>query len=224
MNAPLPRPFSPAVDAGDQQLFATIADALRRDGYAICPDGLPASLQSLLLAHVQQMPASRFHRAGIGRHRDYNQLGSVRRDAICWIQGDSLAGLAWLSWTAALQQWLNRELLLGLFSFESHFAHYGPGDFYRRHVDAFRGEANRVLSVVAYLNPEWQPGEGGELLLYTGADRQASLAVAPRLGTLAVFLSEEFPHEVLPALRDRYSIAGWYRVNTSNAMRVDPPR
>lgn len=224
MNAPLSRLLSPAVDAADTRLFAGIADALRRDGYAIFPEALPASLQSLLLAHVREMPVSRFHRAGVGRQQDYSQLGSVRRNAICWINGESVAGLAWLTWTAALQQWLNRELLLGLFSFESHFAHYGPGDFYRRHVDAFRGGANRVLSVIVYLNPDWQSREGGELMLYTDGDCQGGLAVAPQLGTLVVFLSEEFPHEVLPALRDRYSIAGWYRVNTSSATRVDPPR
>jgi SM-20-related protein len=40
---------------------------------------------------------------------------------------------------------------------------------------------------------------------------------------LVVFLSEEFPHEVLPTATDRYSIAGWFRVNTSSAERVDPP-
>ena len=48
--------------------------------------------------------------------------------------------------------------------------------------------------------------------------------VMPRMGKLAVFLSEEFPHEVLPARRDRYSIAGWFRVNTSTTERPDPPR
>ncbi|MEC7468361.1 MAG: 2OG-Fe(II) oxygenase, partial [Pseudomonadota bacterium] len=34
----------------------------------------------------------------------------------------------------------------------------------------------------------------------------------------------EFPHEVLPATRDRFSIAGWFRVNNSTAQRVDPPK
>lgn len=38
-----------------------------------------------------------------------------------------------------------------------------------------------------------------------------------------LFLSEEFPHEVLPASRERYSIAGWFRVNGNGAGRVDPP-
>jgi len=40
---------------------------------------------------------------------------------------------------------------------------------------------------------------------------------------LVVFLSEEFPHEVLKAKRSRFSVAGWFRVNTSNAERADPP-
>jgi SM-20-related protein len=36
-------------------------------------------------------------------------------------------------------------------------------------------------------------------------------------------LSEDFPHGVLPAQRDRYSIAGWFRLNTSLFDRIDPP-
>lgn len=208
-------------DAADALLFASIARGLRLDGFSVCPGALPETLQAALLDHLQGMSGQQFHRAGIGRQQHFGLEGSVRRDEICWINGESAAGLAWLAWTASLQRWLNRELLLGLFSFESHFAHYGPGDFYRRHVDAFKGEANRILSVVAYLNPAWQPGDGGELLLYTTA---GPIAVAPRLGTLVVFLSEEFPHEVLPAAGDRYSIAGWFRVNTSTTLRADPPR
>ncbi|MAL93791.1 MAG: 2OG-Fe(II) oxygenase [Haliea sp.] len=222
MNAPL---AAVPADAGalpvEDRLFAALAEGLRGRGHAVCPDALPDTLQESLLTHLRQMPDSQFHRAGIGRQQDFTLAGSVRRDAICWINGESPAGQAWLNWSAALQTRLNRELLLGLFSFESHFAHYGPGDFYRRHVDAFAGEANRRLSLVAYLNRDWQPGEGGELVLYTA---EGELRVSPRLGTLVVFLSEEFPHEVLPAARDRYSIAGWFRVNTSSAQRIDPPR
>jgi SM-20-related protein len=49
------------------------------------------------------------------------------------------------------------------------------------------------------------------------------IMVIPNVGTVVVFLSEEFPHEVLPALRDRYAIAGWFRLNTSIANNIDPP-
>src|SRR5690606_33675317 len=110
-----------------------------------------------------------------------------------------------------------------LFSFESHFAHYGTGDFYKKHLDAFKGETNRVLSLVYYLNPGWLPEDGGELKLYLSEDEGRTINVTPAFGTLVVFLSEDFPHEVLPAKRDRYSIAGWFRVNTSCTDRVDPP-
>ncbi|WP_255856521.1 2OG-Fe(II) oxygenase [Marinobacterium rhizophilum] len=48
--------------------------------------------------------------------------------------------------------------------------------------------------------------------------------VEPCYGTLVVFLSDRFPHEVLPARRQRLSLAGWYRVNNSLGGIVDPPR
>ena len=208
----------------DSGLFSRMAGDLRDRGYSVCPGALPGALAGGLLAHLHSMSGARFTPAGVGRESDHTLNTFVRTDEICWINGESAAGRDWLAWTTALQQHLNRELLLGLFSFESHFAHYRPGDFYRKHVDAFRGEANRVLSVVAYLNPGWQTGDGGELRLYTGTENSALLSVQPLHGTVVVFLSEEFPHEVLPASRDRYSIAGWYRVNGSTAARVDPPR
>lgn len=122
-----------------------------------------------------------------------------------------------------MQVYLNRRLFLGLFSFESHFAHYSPGDFYKKHYDAFRGGANRILSIVVYLNHGWQPDDGGELVLYLDDKDREGIKVTPSFGSVAIFLSEEFPHEVLPATRDRYSIAGWFRVNTSTADRIDPP-
>jgi SM-20-related protein len=78
--------------------------------------------------------------------------------------------------------------------------------------------------VVVYLNHAWSAADGGELVLYRDDADRDGIRVLPLLGTVAVFLSEAFPHEVLPAGRDRYSIAGWYRRNTSQPHRVDPPR
>ena len=72
----------------------------------------------------------------------------------------------------------------------------------------------RVLSTVFYLNENWQPGDGGELAIYDAED-QLITRVQPVLNRLVIFLSEEFPHEVLPAKNHRYSIAGWFRVNNS---------
>jgi len=41
---------------------------------------------------------------------------------------------------------------------------------------------------------------------------------------LVMFESERFMHEVLPANDVRYSIAGWFRKNTSISGIIDPPR
>lgn len=206
----------------DQELYGNIAEAISRKGYSINFNALPAALSEKLWLHLQQMNSEKFASAGVGRawHHQLNRF--IRRDEICWINGESEAGRAWLEWTQSLQVYLNRRLFLGLFSFESHFAHYAPGAFYKKHLDAFKGESNRRLSLVFYLNPGWLPEDGGELVLDTDAENQ--IRVTPAYGTLVTFLSEDFPHEVLPANRDRYSIAGWFRVNGSTPERVDPPR
>tara|TARA_R110002072_G_scaffold124794_2_gene260363 strand:- start:1997 stop:2668 length:672 start_codon:yes stop_codon:yes gene_type:complete len=211
-------------ESGECELFEKIASDLQEKGFSINPNALPKALSEGLIESLHRMPRFNFEQAGIGRDQHHVLDHVVRTDEVCWITGESKAGKSWLDWNAQLQTYLNRRLFLGLFSFESHFAHYSSGDFYKRHYDSFRGEANRVLSIVVYLNPAWLPDEGGELVLYLNDQDQEGIKVIPSFGSIAVFLSEEFPHEVLPATRDRYSIAGWYRVNTSTADRLDPPR
>lgn len=205
-------------------LFDHIANDLSERGYSVNHNALPQQLSLELLEQLHVMSRKEFDAAGIGRQQDHMVDNSVRTDEICWIDGSSGAGEKWLAWSSELREYLNSQLFLGLFSFESHFAHYGPGDFYKRHLDAFKGQSNRVLSIVVYLNVDWQPEDGGELVLYKDEEDVEGFKVSPSLGTVVAFLSEQFPHEVLPAARDRYSIAGWYRLNTSQPDRVDPPR
>lgn len=202
-------------------LFETIAADIRDKGYSINFNAFPADLGESLWLHMKNMNLEKYSPAGVGRKNSYNLNTFIRSDEICWINGDSEAGKAWLEWTKALQLYLNSRLFLGLFSFESHFSHYPPGAFYKKHVDAFRGESNRVLSMILYLNPGWLPDDGGQLELHLSDDQK--IRVTPNYGTLVTFLSEEFPHEVLSTKRDRYSIAGWFRVNGSTLDKVDPP-
>lgn len=209
--------------ASDETLFTIIAQDIENKGYSILPGALPEELCSSLFSYQQTMEAEQFKSAGIGRGDQYLENKFVRTDEICWITGETEAGKKWLDWSSNLQRFLNRRLFLGLFSFESHFAHYGAGDYYKRHYDAFRGEANRILSIVVYFNTGWTSADGGELVIYKDDHDKDGIKVVPLLGTLVTFLSEEFPHEVLPANRDRYSIAGWFRVNTSVTAKVDPP-
>lgn len=208
----------------EEALFEKIAEDLYSSGYSINSSVLTTDLSEQLLQQIETMRSNEFDLAGVGRDSELTLKRSIRNDKIAWINGTSEAGAEWLGWASRLQHYLNRRLFMGLFSFESHFAHYPPGHFYKRHLDAFKGEANRVLSLVTYLNPDWKPDDGGEMVLYQDDQDLHGISITPSMGTLVVFLSEEFPHEVLPAKRDRFSIAGWFRVNTSIGNKVDPPR
>lgn len=211
---------STAIEAS---LFEQIACDLEQQGYVILPCGLPEILSAHLLDALQALPESHFHKARIGRGHEQMRNRFVRNDSIAWLDGANAGQQAWMQWCNRLRLYLNRRLYLGLFSFESHFACYAPGDFYKTHYDAFRGEANRVLSLVTYLNKGWEPDQGGELVIYLN-DGQAPLKVVPAFGTLVLFLSEEFAHEVLPANRERFSVTGWFRLNASINNQIDPAR
>ncbi|WP_232819298.1 2OG-Fe(II) oxygenase [Saccharospirillum mangrovi] len=203
--------------------YDLIADRLRGPGWAFLPNGLDTALALDLLQDLHQLPDDQWRQAGIGRRQDHHTNDLIRRDAICWLDGRSSAQQRYLATTDALRLELNRRLLLGLFDYECHYARYGSGAFYRKHLDAFRGRSNRVLTTVTYLNPDWQPDNGGELLIYDLDDTELA-RVQPSLGAMVIFLSEDFPHEVLAANRNRFSIAGWFRRNNSTADWVDPAR
>lgn len=205
-------------------VFERIAEDIIARGYALLDDAIPAEMSDALARRVTSLKAAEFARAGIGRAQGQTLDDFVRSDEIHWLEPANEAERTWLDWAEQLRIHLNRRLFLGMFSYEAHFAHYEPGAFYKRHIDAFRGESNRILTTVLYLNREWREEDGGEMVLYPEQGEEPIDRVVPGMGRLAVFLSEVFPHEVLPAKRDRYSIAGWFRVNASTAGRADPPR
>lgn len=217
-------------DLVDTTLFDHIARSLEQDGYAVLPNALPGSLTDRLFADFKSLEADDLKPAGIGRQADFQHNPFVRRDRICWLRGESAASAEFLAWAESLREALNRRLFLGLFDYECHYATYPVGAFYKKHLDAFKGQSNRRLSTVLYLNPSWSASDGGELVLYPPSDleplpvTEPLRVIVPEYGTLVIFLSEEFPHEVLPAHRPRHSIAGWFRVNTSSGVRLDPPR
>jgi SM-20-related protein len=215
MNAPVLNHFL---------IFSRIAERLRSHGYCVIDQAFDPALTNSLQQYAAALQAEGdMQRAGIGRGDDQILKSDVRKDRIHWLTAGTPAAAQWLATMESMRLFLNQELLLGLFSYESHIAHYAPGDFYRKHLDAFQGESNRILSTVYYLNADWQPENGGELVIYDTDDRELE-RVSPAFNRLVIFLSEEFPHEVKPALADRYSIAGWFRLNGSSRDRVDPPR
>jgi SM-20-related protein len=165
-----------------------------------------------------------FKPAGIGRNNNLQMNAQVRTDSTLWLNSESALQFEYLDWMEQLRVGLNRRLFMGLFDFESHFSHYAQGDFYRRHLDAFKGRSNRILSTVYYMNQNWQESDGGELLLYADEQSVPQLTVLPVFNSCIIFLSDTFPHEVLTSQRDRYSIAGWYRLNSNSTEQLDPAR
>ena len=185
----------------------SISDAIAQSGWAVLTNAIPSSLAKGL--HQVATEVVDYKTARVGRNKTHHENRFVRRDVTSWITGNGPAEAAWLRWTNQLRRHLNHSLFLGLEHFESHFAMYRPGTFYRRHLDTFSGEENRKLSLILYLNPSWLPSHGGELVIFDHNNR-ALVSVAPEMATLAVFLSEYHPHEVLPTYANRYSIAGWF--------------
>lgn len=207
-------------------LNARIADDLYVQGWSVCTDYVPEDLRAALLADLAaQEEAGRLTLAAVGRDTTQTVETTIRNDRTLWLAGRDAATAAYLDLMGRLRLDLNRRLILGLFEYEAHYARYDAGGFYRKHVDALHGERNRVVSTVTYLTPDWTESDGGHLVLYDAVDQNRAIArVLPAAGTLAVFLSEEIPHEVLPPARPRNSIAGWFRCNPSGEDRVDPLR
>jgi len=222
------------------QKFSDIVDSLVERGWALKHDFLPVdAIESLLEEAREHWLAGRFLRAGVGRGSERQIRADVRGDHILWLDESSLTMAQSRYWSEieSLRVELNRELFLGLVSFEAHYAYYPAGAFYRRHIDRFSDSDERTLSISLYLNPDWKEEEGGQLRLYTsesgpravasesfaktldgdslatarGTDLEAQVEIFPQAGTLVIFKSDTVPHEVAPAKRERFSLTGWFK-------------
>jgi SM-20-related protein len=177
----------------DDPLLLRIVDGLAERGWSQQNLFVPQGLTLELAAECRKRArAGELAPAAVGRGDAQEVREGIRGDHIQWVEPAD-----------------NRQLFLGIEEFECHFAQYPPGAFYRRHVDRFRDDDSRVVSVVLYLNTGWTPGDGGELRLYL--DGEPDCDVPPVGGSLIAFLSADIPHEVLPATRERLSITGWFR-------------
>ena len=187
---------------------AALAETLAATGWA-CVDGFLDTATWQALARECRGLADRGELAPAAVGRTHTHDPSVRGDATRWLEtGASEAQDGLLARLHALRTALNGAVFLGLADVEAHFAHYPPGARYARHRDRFRDDDRRTVSLVCYLNDDWHLArDGGALRLHEA--NGAAHDVAPRGGRAVVFLSE-LEHEVLPATRDRFSVAAWF--------------
>jgi SM-20-related protein len=195
-------------------------DAIETHGYVVIPNALICELVKSLMADCHRINPH-FSLAGIGRLNDLQIDKTIRKDKTYWFDGSSQAQLTYQAIMESIKTTLNRQFFMGLFDYECHYAKYTNGDFYKKHLDAFKGRSNRVFTTVLYLNT---PVQGGELVIYKPKSKEVEVVIKPIAGTLVMFESERFAHEVLPAINERYSIAGWFRKNASISGVIDPPR
>lgn len=207
MNVPL---------TANTALFDEMADQLANTGLVVLPQLLPAPLTTALHNQIIQLrKQAELARAGIGRQQNFQLNSQIRRDETQWLANKNPPEQQYLQFMNLLREALNQRLFLGLFDYEAHYAHYSPGAFYKRHLDAFQGQNQRVLTTVLYLNKDWQAADGGELVIYAPGSDAMIEKVIPEMAGFVMFLSEKFPHEVLTTQRDRYSIAGWFRLRSA---------
>ena len=203
--------------------YEPLIEALATQGYAVVPAFMAAEqVQQLASRATELQQLGLLHPASTGKNR---LNANLRGDATYWLDENSThpAERDYFAIMDALQLALNRSLFLGLHALECHFAVYPAGAFYKKHLDQFNSDASKLgdvrqVSCILYLNSEWQASDGGQLLIYLDdADASNVLEVTPNGGTLVLFLSSRFYHEVLPAKRPRMSLTGWFKTRATSA-------
>jgi SM-20-related protein len=181
------------------------------DGVSVRDDFLTLS-EVRALAQCAELRRARgdFSAARIGGGRNLQRREEIRGDSNCWITAPLLpAERALWEEFERLRLQLNAEAYLGLFDLELQHAWYPPGAGYARHVDQPHGRPQRQMSLVLYLNQNWNPAAGGELRIFDAAGGHRD--IEPVGGRLVCFLTPGCEHEVLPTRRERLSISGWFR-------------
>ena len=192
-----------------QNQFDTIADGLADKGYAIVDHFLSAKeVHAILQLDDFKNALLHFKKAGIGKSADKQINEGIRGDYIQWIDKETASPeiKIYLDRLAELTGFINQSLFLSLKDYEVHKTIYPAGTFYKRHLDQFKKDDHRKLSVICYLNENWKEEQGGQLRMYLPDEE---LDVFPTAGKLVCFRSDEIEHEVLPANRERMSLTGW---------------
>jgi SM-20-related protein len=185
-----------------------ICDALAGPGWIVIPHFLTdEAVQNL--NSIISVRSDDFIPAGIGRKQTQQVQKNIRGDEILWVNDDDPDLTQENLRMSDLKSTMNKELYLSLVSFEWHFARYAIGSFYQRHSDQHQNNKTRAVTVVQYLNQDWLETDGGHLEIFLKDND--SIKITPQGGTLVVFMSEKFEHQVLPASRERLSLTGWYR-------------
>ncbi|EKT61615.1 2OG-Fe(II) oxygenase [Providencia sneebia] len=181
-------------------------DSLSTQGWYVWDDFLTSSEMQA----IKNCIPDTLQDARIGHQDTLQGNKAIRGDQTIWLESEMGKPIVdYLEKMESIRQELNCQCYMGLRDFETHFCRYPNGAFYKKHIDNFQGLGKRKVTTVVYMNEDWKAGDGGELVVYDQQDNQL-FQLEPVAGRMIVFMSEEFPHEVLPTQQKRESLAGWF--------------
>lgn len=197
------------LDEASIALWEKRADYLAENDWVIIDDFLPEGIFSVAREFLlRRLKLEHFKQAGIGALGDFEIRKSIRSDRIYWLDRSRDKELyTFYDLVDEVIYALNLLCFLSISGSEFHLAHYPKGAFYRKHLDQFNNRNNRLISMICYLNKEWEPAYGGELRLYRADGTYSD--VAPKPGRMVLLKSDIVPHAVLETHVSRYSITGW---------------
>ncbi|MDB9741954.1 2OG-Fe(II) oxygenase [Akkermansiaceae bacterium] len=209
-----PTSDNPLFDKATMELLAT---AIAEDGYGIFPHLLSADVQQgLIELMVAKEAEDEFVAAGVGRGQETKVNSEIRNDSIIWLDDDSSSAIAhtYINGMHRLCEFFREFLFLSVFTYEGHLARYPAAGFYKPHLDRHEKTLAREISIISYLNTDWDESDGGQLRLFTDPSLGVNgphIDVSPQAGTVVIFRSATFWHEVLPSKKTRLSLTGWLR-------------
>lgn len=184
-------------------------DLLAVNDFVVIDNFLPTDILTKVKKYFNAVDQQEsFKKAAIGNFNEEQIISEVRGDYIHWLNRHENSDIEELYLLLdELKLLINRYCYLSLKDFEFHFAHYPKGSFYKKHLDQFSDRSNRLISVVLYLNENWQTGDGGELKIYP--ENQPIQKIDPLENRLVLFKSDALYHEVLESNKSRRSLTGW---------------
>lgn len=208
------------IDININPIYEKIIDELGNNKFSISDHFFTSEETAAFKTHVINQDTSQdFHAAAIGNAHNEKIIQSIRGDKIRWIDENNKYEVEEIFFQKVNDfiQYLNRTCYMGIEESEFHYALYPEGTFYQRHIDAFKNDDRRTLSMVFYLNDEdWKEEYGGQLSLFlpqtNGTEKEIN--ILPVAGRLAIFDSKTIPHEVKPVQKPRYSITGWLKTRS----------
>lgn len=184
-------------------------DRLAEQDFVYIDDFISDELFRHMLHYFRSLlDESEFSKAAIGSSEKRQVEASVRGDFIYWLDKEKDSELSPLfTLLDDLVLKIKQHLMLSLSDYEFHFALYPPNTRYEKHVDQFQGSTNRQISVLLYLNENWEPGDGGELKIHQPGGEE--IRIEPLAKRLLLFKSDTVEHEVLLTNTHRKSLTGW---------------